>query len=68
MKIAKYSTERGAQRLADDLAKHFTKRQFSPCSHPYEFAWTVAMYADGKFVAYVGKRKPSHGWAQEVAA
>jgi hypothetical protein len=66
MQLAKYSTERGAARYAADLARHFPKRQFKACSHPYDFAWTVAMYADGEFISYVGKRKPAHYWAEAV--
>jgi hypothetical protein len=68
MKVAKYSTQRGAEKYARDLAAHFPKRTFLCVPHPYDFAWSVGMYdAEGKtFIAYAGKRKPAHGWAGDV--
>lgn len=62
MKIAEYSTVRGAQKYADELAAvsgpHLA---FAVTSHPYSFRYTVGVYTiqedlSTPFLAYAGKR------------
>lgn len=59
MKICSYLTK--AARYARDLAAVFPKRQFKVALHPCDFRWTVGLYEDGRFIAYVTRRKGKIG-------